>query len=218
MRESVPPEIDRISRRFFARAGLLPLLGGISGCSSAGGGEDAPNAGALLLSISAARHLHFAGYSFLYKKKADAPSLFRHDFNRFSYFEEGLNTKRDFEDDLQTGVVRYKRFAPGEYDIFWFHVPRGAPFANIYFQPTKPFSIPFTIRPYETTYIGNFDAHEIPGGRTLGFPAASGVYFVLSDQGSRDISIAQKQSAIIGAVRKDVPDPALLGTPLFRKS
>lgn len=205
-----------MSRRFLARAGLLPLIGGIPACSTAGG--DAPNAGTLLVSISAARHLHFFGYSFLYKKKTDEPSRLRHDFDSFGYAEEDWSTKTDFADAEKTGVVRHQRFAPGEYDIFWFYVPRSAPFANIYLQPIKPFSIPFTIYPNETTYIGNFDAHEITGGHFLGFSVAKGVYFVLSDQRDRDIPIAQKQNAIVGAVRTEVPDPVLLGIPLFRTS
>ncbi len=206
-----------LSRRFLARAGLLPLLGGIPSCSSLG--SDAPDAGALVVSISAARHLHLFGYTFFCKKKTVEPDLVGRDFEKFGYAEEDWSTKTDFEDAEKTGVVRYQRFAPGEYDIYSFMVPRSAPFANSYFHPTKPFSIPFTIRPKDTTYIGNFDAHEITGGHTLGLSTAAGVYFVLSDQGDRDIPIAQKQNAIVGTVRKEVPDPVLLGIPLlFRRS
>jgi hypothetical protein len=110
----------------------------------------------------------------------------------------------DYE-GYETGKVQVQHLPPGDYEVYSYFFG-----GTMGYSPRHAFSIPFTIRPGQATYIGNFARSP-----SLGTPMESRLgalgYFVISDQHERDITIARKKVPDLPPVTISVTDVSVLG-------
>jgi hypothetical protein len=132
----------------------------------------------------------------------------------------GIHTEPDIYRTLDytgrdTGSVDILHLKPGAYEIY--RVEEG-PIGNSYIS-ARPFSIPFTIKPGETTYVGSYTGIMVGANEKTLFGdnlKPAGVYFVVSDKHERDIAVARRREPTLPPVTVNVPDPAQLPKPYFR--
>jgi len=147
----------------------------------------------------------------------------------------------DFKDTDEEGIVVVRALPPGDYEFFQFsgeeqlgiRIPRTRytvrpgdyeffPLAGENRQAIARarYSMPFTIKAGETTYLGNF--HLLVRRQTNGFPGLnsfSGYFFRLTDENSRDLAIAKnKKPLAAGPVNVAVADEVQLHAPLFNSN
>ena len=115
-----------------------------------------------------------------------------------------MGTHVDIEEGANKVVVGVHALKPGDYEIYTFGT---FGFNGAVGYPSGEFSLPFSIKPGETTYIGNFDSR----------PGAFTISFVVTDRHERDMAIARrKEASLPAAVTMAVPDVARIGSPYFR--
>jgi len=174
-----------------------------------------PDAGALVFSTSTLQIS--MNFTFLYKKKGD-------DRDADSVFGAGsivcdcvgfwhpTMSDPDYNTGYETGKVQIQHLPPGDYEVYTFTFSGFMATTAWQWFPKNGFSIPFTIKPGEATYIGNFARHP-----SLGTPLASQLgatgYFVVSDQSARDIEIAKKHDPNLPPVTVSVTDVTSLNLP-----
>jgi hypothetical protein len=114
----------------------------------------------------------------------------------------------------EAGRVITRELPPGAYEIHDFGFRGTLIVAGVEWSSASPFSIPFTIKPGEATYLGN-----IARAPSLGTPLERELgavgYFVISDQSERDLPLARAKTPTLPPVRMDVPDVTALGHPMF---
>lgn len=117
----------------------------------------------------------------------------------------------DFHTGDEVGDVIIRSMKPGDYQLDSFLTRMGG--RN--FGDT--FRMPFTIRPGQTTYLGNFrfvSAHE---KGFVGYLRARDFYFVVKNFARRDIHIADhKDHPPRGRVTVALPDLVAVNSPLFQ--
>lgn len=180
--------------------------------SVAGPGRAQDGVGYLVLSIAQRDGTRFSSYELHYRSKATGKT------DRVSYRDVGLfNLVTDDVDEKdKTGVVKVERLAAGLYELVTFEVTSGGYPGERRYGPPKPFSIPFTIKPGEATYLGEFMGVSGKRSSFIGIGIHSDPYFVVSDQQDRDMRIARRRHDDIGEVTVTVPDTASLGLAAFR--
>jgi hypothetical protein len=128
-----------------------------------------------------------------------------------------LGTKRDFDDDGETGFVEVRRLAPGEYEIFSISA---AMFGRIEWRwkPKDEFSIPFTIASGVGTYLGDFKgvATFRRSILTFGAPLPTGAYFVVANREDRDFPIARRKVPALNQINAVLPDAAAVNSPYIQ--
>jgi hypothetical protein len=183
---------------------LVPLQGAIAillclaSCPAIARGEySGPDAGVLVISFGSLGK-QADGYTFWYKPRGQKPGWFPDDVGY-----EPHSILFDHAPDYsghEAGQVHILHLKPGDYEIY-----RAAIFANAGIQnftfDLPEFSLPFTIRPGEATYVGDLaGAAEWRGG------ALQGGYYVVSDRHERDLDIARRKDAQLPPVTVAVPD------------
>jgi hypothetical protein len=120
----------------------------------------------------------------------------------------------------EIGKVVVKRLKPGNYEFYTFGITSPTTMlGGVHLEPRQSFSIPFTIKPGEATYVGDFTFIGPLPAPAIVLQASdwgAGGYIVLSDQHERDIPIAQKRDPKLGPVTVEVVDATALGAPLVR--
>ena len=96
--------------------------------------------------------------------------------------------------------------SPGEYEFYSFEIWSDNGYARERFTPNQNFSVPFSIKPNTSTYVGDFRAMEVSGRNVFGLPVEGGAYFMISDQGDRDLKIAKAHDPGVSNVEKAIPD------------
>jgi len=122
--------------------------------------------------------------------------------------------KLDIDDNQEKGIVEVRRLPPGEYEFFNFRVEMNTSFRE-WWSSKKEFAIPFTIKPGEATYVGEFMAVGVKGKNLFGLTVPDGAYFVLSNKIARDTDIAKRKEPGIVDVISAVIDPGTLSNPLI---
>jgi hypothetical protein len=166
------------------------------------------DAGVLALSLGAYKGADYSIYRLFFrtrngKKSGDLT------YNRFS--------RPDYSDAYISGAIRTYSLEPGDYQIYDFELFFSNGFVEQRFSAKEPFSIPFTIKPKQTVYLGEFRAMAIEGQNLFGLPAHAGAKFLLSDQSARDIPIARAQDTRVANPEIRIPDPAAIGSPIFER-
>lgn len=138
---------------------------------------------------------------------------------RFVYHQNNLFRahKRDYETQDENGVVWYFNLRPGRYEIFNYTIYLHAGTSEINWYSRKDFSIPFTIRPNETTYLGNYQANLMTEKGAFGVAMPNGAKFVVTDREKRDLELVRNRipNVAFGSVNNATPKPEAIGTPLF---
>ena len=116
----------------------------------------------------------------------------------------------DFREGREVGDVMIVSLRAGEYqfDSFLTHLG-GKNFGDT-------FHLPFSIRPGQTTYLGNFRFVEAHEKGFVGYLRARDFYFAIRDRARRDIGIADhKEDPPRGRVTVALPDLMSVNSPLF---
>jgi len=177
-----------------------------------------PDAGTLIFSTSTLRIS--MNFSFFYKKKGDARDADSLDgagdiVCRCVGLWHPIMSDPDYNTGYESGKVQIQHLPPGDYEIYTLNFGGSLPgLATVEWFPKKGFSIPFTIKAGEATYIGNFARHP-----SLGTPLASQLgatgYFIVSDKSTRDIGIAKTRDPNLPPVTMSVTDVAPLRLPFL---
>jgi hypothetical protein len=130
-----------------------------------------------------------------------------------------LGTKRDFDEDSETGFVDVRKLAPGDYEIFSIH-------AEMYgvlqwrWSSKDEFSVPFTISPGVGTYLGDFRgiATTHRSVLSLGSPLPTGAYFVVSNREDRDFPIALRKVPALTQIHAAIPDVIVVNSRYIQAS
>jgi hypothetical protein len=151
-----------------------------------------------------------ASYVIRYKRAGDRASWLFPD-RLISYTPHGMWADDPDFQGRETGRVVVQRLKPGSYDFYGIELGDShAIDGHISMEAIHHFSVPFTIKPGEATYVGDFtcmNKYELSG---------PDMYMVLTDQHERDIPIAQRKMPNLGPVTIAVPDATTLGTNLIR--
>jgi hypothetical protein len=117
----------------------------------------------------------------------------------------------------ETGHVVVRRLPPGQYLIDQFAFGGGGVgMGTIGWSSAVPFSIRFTIKPGEATYIGSY--MRAP---SLGTPLESEVnaagYFLIADRSERDVPIARAKLPATASITTEVTDVTQFGSIVLRR-
>lgn len=116
-----------------------------------------------------------------------------------------------------TGKVFVTRLPAGRYEVFDFGFGGSLAGRGTSWSSRTRFSMPFTIRPGEATYIGNF-ARAPSLGTPLEAQLGAAGFFVISDKSERDFPIARSREASLGDIRKDITDVSQFSHAALRTS
>lgn len=171
------------------------------------------DAGRVAIGIGTAKGTYYNVYSLFFRKVGEKKS------DRFAYFHENMFTaqKRDYENALESGVVQSFRLSPGDYEIFNFSIfLNGGTVQNTY-GSKQEFSIPFTVKSNETTYLGNYQANKVMGKNFFGLPLPAGAVFIVSNREKDDLELVKKRitNVAFGAVINATPVVATIRNPFF---
>lgn len=183
---------------------LCLLLAGCAGSSSRYSGNDA---GMVVLSIAQDKDTQFSIYRLHYRTRDKRMS----DVIAWMKDSPLSADTPDFREPSKTGEVFALKLAPGDYEIFNYTIVGG----GARHSGSEEFSVPFTIKPRETIYLGEFMGMVTHGGNLVPAAEERAPIFVVSDQLARDAAIAAREEPDIQATRDMVPAAKSLRPPLF---
>ncbi|BAN50382.1 hypothetical protein [Metapseudomonas resinovorans] len=135
------------------------------------------------------------------------------ELSRFVYpplFE--LVSKPDYVTEQEEGRVLTAKLAPGEYEFVNFHATI---YNQVVYSAGAPFSIPFTVRAGETTYLGNYRAVASEGQGPMGGVKGTPL-FLLQDEAERDLALARKREpGLFKTVQNATPKAAWIKREFF---
>jgi hypothetical protein len=201
---------------------LIPSLIAIPGPARSGDrdyrGEDG---GYLVYSVGAPNNLGLP-YWFSYHRTATVDGRPAEDWKDRIYPRLGgaiyLRMKRPDFTGAETGQVHVQRLPSGSYVVDEFHFDGLLPGVVTYsWSSGKPFSLPFTIRPGEATYIGTFMRFPSLGTSLQPVLGAAG-FFVVADRSERDLSVAKTKLPESAKITVQVTDVSRFGNAALRVS
>ncbi len=80
----------------------------------------------------------------------------------------------------------------GQYEFFGYSMFIGSPVGTTEFKQREEFSIPFTVKPGQVTYLGEIRLVPVLGRNIFGIAILGGGYFVLSDQRQLDMVLLRQ--------------------------
>ena len=166
---------------------LLSILFLVS-CTAITPDYEGSDAGYVVIGIGATKGTEYTSYRFDFRK-ADGSSK-----DSFFYFQNNPSWDRgdDYENDEETGVIDARALPPGDYELYSYHVRHLSGAEDTTFSPIEDFSIPFSIRPGETAYLGNYQANGLMRTNFFGVLIRDGAYFIYKNTADRDIGIAKQ--------------------------
>jgi len=117
----------------------------------------------------------------------------------------------------ETGKVFVTRLPAGRYEVFDFGFGGSLGGMGTSWSSRTRFSMPFTIRPGEATYIGNF-ARAPSLGTPLEPQLGAAGFFVISDKSERDFPIARSREPSLTDIRKEITDVSQFSHAALRTS
>lgn len=195
---------------------LLVAIGGLGGCASdpVNRRYSGNDGGYLVYSIGRLREP--ADFVIYYRRDRQESGLFQDNGLLVYNSDKPFGNKPDFQDSTETGLVGTHYLEPGNYEIYSFDVTLRDVFQQTG-SPMHNFSIPFTIRPGQITYIGDYNCVKMMGSDLFGNPVGASAYFVVSDKHVRDLTIAHNRDARLPAtVTMAIPDVDRLKSPFFK--
>jgi hypothetical protein len=159
--------------RIFAVLGLLVLMGcegpqsgpfGIGNGGPLAGTYAGADGGYLIMSLTARRAY---GLAILFRRR-DRSATGTVWWGRADMFMFNIWQPLDIRDGMrkERGIVDVRRLPPGDYEIYNFRITYGTDEGPAIQTAGPNFSIPFSIAPGRTTYVGNFMGVQAPAGLT----------------------------------------------------
>jgi hypothetical protein len=174
--------------------------------------------GKVVVGIGAAAGTTYSSYALQFRKRGSAGAPAQQGSGRFIYFQTNLFSKQtpDYAANGESGVVLVESLPPGDYEIYNFDVFYNGGTIQKNFGSKTDVSIPFSVKPGTTTYLGNYQANKLIGQNVLGMPLPAGARFIVSDRLASELPIAQaKAKTPLGTPENASPDPERLGNPFF---
>jgi len=170
-------------------------------------GKDAGTLVVALGSIGQPLNLYQWHYRKLGRASGDATFAYQpHNF---------LSSRQPDFNGHETGIVQVLHLPPGDYEVYTFNAA-GAGYAHSEtLRPRKEFSLPFTIKAGEASYIGDFAAVSVAASGPFGVSYTRDIYVVISDQHVRDAEAARKAEPGLLEMTLAVTDVSQLGTPIL---
>ena len=141
--------------------------------------------------------------------------------NNFSYLSNNVfsSKKPDYQDAKETGVVIVKSLPAGKYEIINFNIFLNMGMTSSNFSSRAPFSIPFTVKAGQVTYLGNYQANKTTGKNTFGMEVPTGAVFAISQRQTAEVAIARGLDAALPATVEDsAPAAASINSQFFVQS
>lgn len=198
---------------------LLAVL--VSGCATVANvptdyaGADA---GRVVIGIGATNGTSYSSYSFLFRRRMESGVDERPARGRFTYFQTNYLYKQapDYVAHDEAGVVLIHSLPPGDYEIYNFNVFFNGGTVQTNFGSKTNISIPFSVRPAQSTYLGNYQANYRLGSNFVGMTLPAGAVFVVTDRLDAEWAIAAKKTKTpLGTAVNATPDPRRLESPFF---
>ena len=167
--------------------------------------------GYAVISIGHAKGTNYSSYKMLFRTKDKTAQ------NAVGYKTPVFSKKNktDFEDERTIGTVELLRLPAGEYEIYNFDVFENLGMAQTNYSAKKEFSIPFTIKPNEATYLGEYIAVNI-GGKFIS-ASVGGAYFMVDNKIKRDLEYVKMYHGMaFDTISNTVPVPEDVGCPLLK--
>ena len=120
----------------------------------------------------------------------------------------------DYVGPPETGKVFVQHLPPGDYEVYTYGFSGTIIVASVSWSPRKVFSLPFSIKPGQATYIGNFVRGPSLGTKLEPTLGAAG-FFMISDKHERDIEIARRRDPGLPPVTVSVTDVSNMGDPMI---
>lgn len=119
----------------------------------------------------------------------------------------------DFTGD-ESGHVIARRLPPGQYVVDGFFFSGWSPGMSYEWRSKVPFSLPFTIRANQATYIGSF--MRAPSGVSRDPQLRGASYFVIANRSGRDLPIARAKFPNLPPIEVQVTDVDQFGSAVLR--
>lgn len=183
----------------------------LSGCAARLEAYQGADAGVAFATIAAKSGTEYSSYRLLFRSRAEKAE------GEFVWLQNNWfsSDKPDFSDATKTGEVLPVKLAPGEYELYSVSTFQNGYPATMTWSPREPFSIPFTVRTGQATYLGEFLAIATFGENVFGATVRGGPIFVVSDQRARDEPIARAEIGGFSTVQSASPRGNALPPPLF---
>lgn len=148
------------------------------------------NKGYVLISQAAKADTSYGAYSLRVRKLGTPDS-----WGQFIYFQNNMfyGDTRDFDDTNSNGIVRLLPFEPGNYEIYSYSV--GA-MGGSKSWTTDGFSIPFSVKQGEVTYLGEFLSSKETAENIFGVTLNWGANLTISNKIDRDKAIINSRSPV----------------------
>jgi hypothetical protein len=101
----------------------------------------------------------------------------------------------------ESDIVKVYKLPAGQYEFYDFDMFIGSPVGTTEFSAREEYSIPFTVKPGQVTYIGEIKLIPRTGRNIFGLPIPGGGRFILSDQRSRDMALLRANYPNFAAAR-----------------
>jgi hypothetical protein len=191
------------------------------GCASIPTDYSGPDSGTVVIGLGATSETPNFSYSFLFRKRPTMPDeKSSGGMGKFEFSTRAMYQKRtpDYKSWVDSGFVLVHSLPAGEYEIYNVNLVynAGTVMGKVLSLKT-PFSIPFSVKPGVTTYLGNYRSNQITGPNNLfGMPVPVGASFVVSNRTADDIAIAKgKSKSEIGEISDATPDVRSIKSDLF---
>lgn len=196
--------------------GLASLLA-LSACSSMNRiptNYSGTDAGYVVVGVGATTQTDYSHYTLLFRKSGQPKT------GRFSYFST-KSSPTGYKANTESGVVEVHSLPPGNYEIYNFDIAMKLGNGETHLTSKTDFSIPFTVRAGQVTYLGNYLANQITGKDVYGQPIPAGAVFVVEDREEHDLYLAAKlkpsltSSVVTDATPriKEIKNPYFEGRP-----
>ena len=192
---------------------LLALFLGLAGADRAAADPPPqPMSGRLIVSFSGGGDASCIA-SRLVLQAAGATKRLSVDYRPCSLF---WNDHHDFSDSTESGAVVVKVLPPGDYAIVNYSKFYNNGAVEKTWEARRDFSLPFTIRPGRSVYIGNFKAISLTEKNVFGLPLpVAEVVLAVADRSTRDLPIAEAKDPATGQIDVSISDVEKAGDRLL---
>lgn len=198
--------------------GLALMLAGCATTNRVPTDYAGADAGQVVLGMGAANGTSYSSYSLMFRKRGAAAAGEAPSTGRFTYFQSNIFYKQapDYQAATEQGVVLVNSLPAGDYEIYNFDVFFNGGTVQKNFGSRADFSVPFTVKPGQVTYLGNYQANGLRGENFLGMALPAGAVFAVSSRMAAEMALAQaKSKAPLGEATDATPQPSRVGNPFI---